>query len=359
MRAPAVLLLAAALSFSPARAETPEEQYHEIDAKFRAAEALMRAGHLQEALIEFDDCAVQLEELKRLRPPWQLGLVINRLDDCHTRELLVRFHLGEQGDSFGSYPPRFVGAQPMATAPSATTSAPLPPATLPVVAQPAPASGLPAAHFAFHDYPASPPARAYPWKSTIVTTVFWIGNASTAHDWHSHWAQENGGIDGRYDLSGYASGSHASTVNPFYVALPFNDLTHPELADRWLPRGWLKPVRDKNGVSACEGRWIEIKNKAGRICYAQWEDVGPINTDDAAYVFGPNRPAASGGLDVSPAVAKYLGIDSTAITSWRFVDDDDVQPGMWLRYDEQAVLFSALRAQTDATKGGAATTANR
>jgi hypothetical protein len=48
---------------------------------------------------------------------------------------------------------------------------------------------------------------------------------------------------------------------------------------------------------------------------------------------------------VSPAVAKYLGIDSTAITSWRFVDDDDVQPGMWLRYNEQAILFQALKDQ--------------
>ena len=45
---------------------------------------------------------------------------------------------------------------------------------------------------------------------------------------------------------------------------------------------------------------------------------------------------------MSPAVAKYLGIESTAITSWRFVDDDDVQPGMWLRYNEQAILHAAV-----------------
>jgi hypothetical protein len=47
---------------------------------------------------------------------------------------------------------------------------------------------------------------------------------------------------------------------------------------------------------------------------------------------------------MSSAVAQYLGIDENkrAITSWKFVDDDDVPPGQWLKYDEQAVLFMAL-----------------
>jgi hypothetical protein len=327
MRAPVVLLLAAALSVSLARAATPQEQYDQIDVKFRNAQALARSGHLSEALIEFDDCAVQLEQLKQLRPPWQLGLVTNRLDDCHTRELLVRFHLGEQGDSFGEYPPRFPTAP---TAPAVTANAPA------------------VAKFTFDDFPAPSHTRTYPWKTGIVSMVSVIGNAT---GWDPHWRQENGGPDDGNDLIGYASGSHASLLNPFYVALPFNDVTNPKLADRWLPEGWIKRSGDKNGVSVCKGRWIEIKNSSGRVCFAQWEDVGPVNTDDAAYVFGPNRPEEIRGLIISPAVGKYLGVDSTAILSWRFVDDDDVRPGMWLRYDEQAILFSALRQQTDATKG--------
>ncbi len=28
--------------------------------------------------------------------------------------------------------------------------------------------------------------------------------------------------------------------------------------------------------------------------------------------------------------------------SWRFVDDEDVPPGQWLKYDEQAVIYTAL-----------------
>ncbi len=31
-----------------------------------------------------------------------------------------------------------------------------------------------------------------------------------------------------------------------------------------------------------------------------------------------------------------------AITSWKFVDAEDVPPGQWLKYDEQAVLFMAM-----------------
>jgi hypothetical protein len=212
----------------------------------------------------------------------------------------------------------------------------------------------PATKFPFVDYPLHRHTQTYPWKSSIVTTVFWIGEGATPISaatkvqsaWDMNWVHNNGGADDQYDMSGYASREHASTLNPFYVALPFNDLAYPDKTSRWLPANWSKPPRrDGKPVSACQGRWVEIKSRGGRICFAQWEDVGPIVTDDAEYVFGPERPNASRGLDVSPAVAKYLGFDSTAITSWRFVDDEDVQPGMWLRYDEQALLFRALKEQ--------------
>ena len=68
-----------------------------------------------------------------------------------------------------------------------------------------------------------------------------------------------------------------------------------------------------------------IKNAQGRSCFAQWEDVGPLRYDHAEYVFGDERPIGLGddhaGLDVSPAVAQYLGITGkNRITSWRFVD---------------------------------------
>jgi hypothetical protein len=224
------------------------------------------------------------------------------------------------------------------------------------------ATGAPESKFHFTDYP--PPlshrsTRTYPWKSNIITTVFWIGEGGSSVSsttniqsaWDMNWVHHNGGTDNPDEMSrmsGYSSQTHASTLNPFYIALPFNDLAYPEEAQRWLPPGWYHSQHHgEKPVSACQGRWVEIKTGSGRVCYAQWEDVGPLVSDHPQYVFGPERPETltRAGLDVSPAVAKYLGFESTALTSWRFVDDDDVQPGMWLRYDEQAILFQALKEQ--------------
>ncbi len=195
----------------------------------------------------------------------------------------------------------------------------------------------------------------YPWKTGIITTMFYIGEGDTpiSHttnvqsSWDEDWLSNNHGTDSPYNRNGYASGNHASTLNPFYVALPFNDLAFPDKARRWLPSGWYRRPEDGKQVSACKDRWVEIKNQRGDYCYAQWEDVGPLNYSDAEYVFGEERPNGLGdnhaGLDVSPAVAQYLGVDGkNRITSWRFVDDEDVRPGAWLKLDEQAVLYTAL-----------------
>jgi hypothetical protein len=220
----------------------------------------------------------------------------------------------------------------------------------------------PESKFHFADYPPPLPRRStrtYPWRSNIITTVFWIGEGGSSVSpttniqsaWDMNWVHHNGGTDNPDEMSrmsGYSSQTHASTLNPFYIALPFNDLAYPEEAQRWLPPGWYHSQHHgEKPVSACQGRWVEIKTRSGLVCYAQWEDVGPLVSDHPQYVFGPERPETltRAGLDVSPAVAKYLGFESTALTSWRFVDDDDVQPGMWLRYDEQAILFQALKEQ--------------
>lgn len=198
------------------------------------------------------------------------------------------------------------------------------------------------------------PRNVYPWKTNIITTIFWIGEGGTtisATDnigsaWDEDWRHTNGGTDTPEERSGYASGRHASLVNTFYVALPFNDLAFPDKARIWLPAGWSKPVRrGERPVSACKDRWIEIKNSEGRSCFAQWEDVGPLRYDHAEYVFGNERPTTytRAGLDVSPAVAQFLHLDERHnITRWRFVDDDDVPPGVWLKYEEQAVLYKAI-----------------
>jgi hypothetical protein len=203
--------------------------------------------------------------------------------------------------------------------------------------------------------PVKPYHNTYQWKSQITTTEFWIGEGSTPissttnveSSWDEDWLEKNHGTDSPNNRNGYASGSHASTLNPFYCALPFNDLAFPDKARMWLPRGWFRHSVDGKQVSACQHRWVEIKNSRGDICYAQWEDTGPLRYDDAEYVFGSSRPTGLGGdhagLDVSPAVYEYLDLnDRNHYTSWRFVDEADVRPGAWLKLDEQAVIFTAL-----------------
>jgi hypothetical protein len=199
------------------------------------------------------------------------------------------------------------------------------------------------------------PKNTYPWKLDIITTVFWIGEGGSsisstdnvASAWDPNWRTSNRGTDTPNDRDGYLPGSHIAMVNPFYVALPFNDLAFPDKARRWVPANWFRPSKGGKQVSACQGRWVEIKNAQGETCYAQWEDVGPLRYDHAEYVFGPERPDTytHAGLDVSPAVAQYLNIDGkNRLTRWRFVDDADVVPGAWLKYDEEAVLFNAIKS---------------
>lgn len=215
---------------------------------------------------------------------------------------------------------------------------------------------VPAANnFTFSDYPAKKPTHTYPWHTNIYTTMFYIGEGGSsisntdnkASSFDQNWMDNNRGSDNPNDRNGFASGSHASTVNPFYIALPFNDLVYPDMARRYVPAWWHRPNKDGKPVSACKDRWVEIKTEeSGHTCYAQWEDVGPLRYDHAEYVFGDDKPDTytKAGLDVSPAVVQYLGLDSIKhpTTRWRFVDEADVQPGIWLKLDEEALLYRAM-----------------
>lgn len=121
--------------------------------------------------------------------------------------------------------------------------------------------------------------------------------------------------------------------NVFYVALPYNDFhaghRRPDVAETipWFPDGqW------RDDESMCKNRWLRIGH-GNRICFAQWEDVGPFRSDDASYVFGSAAPLnsrnRSAGLDVSPAVRDYLGLSDIDTVDWQFVEYPDVPRGPW------------------------------
>jgi len=219
----------------------------------------------------------------------------------------------------------------------------------------------------------SPPPKAgerYPWKRQIVTTVFWIGEAPSGNNpvpnrsssWDKDWARSYGGFDDPSPAhrSEYLPVKFTPRQNPFYCALPYNDKAstgHRPEAPRVVP--WFKEAYQGPGISTCKGRWIAIR-KGNRTVYAQWEDAGPFRTDHWQYVFGDERPKPNlnkgAGLDVSPAVRDYLGLEETDVTDWKFVDFSEVPRGPWSKVGENNTFVINDRKAGGAVaeaKGGA------
>jgi hypothetical protein len=318
--------------------------------KINEAEQAEKHQDYKGALATFKDCYKQLIAIRQSDVDWETALVLHRLADCKAK--IIELWPKANAQLVAANPP-----PAKASAPGAVTNPPpnLPPDVkafqeklpqLEAEEQPSPeALGF------FVSFPPiggaqESPHFKYPWRDYITVSEFWIGeDGSKASAWTSHWVQDNSGNDSPYNRNGYAAGAHASSVNPFYVALPFNDLAYPDLAQKWLPKGWSRVPKDGKPVSACKDRWVELKNGSGYDCYAQWEDAGPGVPDKAEYVFGgkPAGDPGDPGIDLSPAVAEYLGLGGrVGPVSWRFVDDADVRPGAWLKLDEQAVIYRAL-----------------
>lgn len=197
--------------------------------------------------------------------------------------------------------------------------------------------------------PTAKRAGAFPWHFDITATYFYIGERptknnptpNTASSWDSAWDDNYGGFDDPNPANRcprtYAPLAFTPQLNPFYVALPYNDIQQggpkPE-APKVIP--WYRRDKDGKYESVCRGTWVQIYYN-GRYCFAQWEDCGPFVTDDWQYVFGNARPKnkanKGAGIDISPAVRDYLGIKGgTANVHWRFVDFSLVPGGPWARF---------------------------
>ena len=203
------------------------------------------------------------------------------------------------------------------------------------------------------------PGQRYPWKSNIVTTIFWIGEKPSennpvpnrASSWDKEWTKNYGGTDDPAPAhrSNYMPVKFTPGLNPFYCALPYNDKAkegHRPEASRVVP--WFNETYQGPAVSTCKGRWIAIR-KGNRTAYAQWEDAGPFRTDHWQYVFGNERPKPNlnkgAGLDVSPAVRDYLGLQPTDVTDWRFVEFSEVPRGPWSTHGENNTFVINDRAK--------------
>ena len=211
----------------------------------------------------------------------------------------------------------------------------------------------------------------YPWKTRIVTTIFWIGEPAGGNNpvhnvsssWDMNWETSYGGYDNPNPGSrrGYIPANFIPRQNPFYVALPYNDVTHgstkPE-ARSWIP--WFRETFTEEGKSICRDRWLAIRNSdTGKMCFAQWSDCGPFRTDHYQYVFGNERPKPNlnggAGLDVSPAVRDYLGLGNTDVTDWKFVDAREVPNGPWAQFGENNDFVKNARRTGQRVVSAAAT----
>jgi len=191
------------------------------------------------------------------------------------------------------------------------------------------------------------------WKRNVTATVFWVGEQPTENNptpnhisaWDMNWEQNFGGYDHPEQRNGFLPAGFTPRLNPFYIALPYNDVAkggvHKPEASEVIPWFWERYQGD--GISVCKGRWIAIHHD-GRVCYAQWEDVGPFEVDHWEYVFGNENPRPNrnknAGIDVSPAVRDFLGMRGNARVEWRFVEDHEVPDGPWTEWSREPALPS-------------------
>jgi hypothetical protein len=212
----------------------------------------------------------------------------------------------------------------------------------------------------------------YPWRQNITATIFWVGEQPTQNNptpnhkssWDQEWAINFGGYDNPDPAARIADHSTGEfrpkgftpRLNPFYIALPYNDVAgwsrHKPEAPKVIP--WFARMKPEPGKTVLKGRWVQIYN-GKRSCYAQWEDCGPWVTDDWEYVFlgkppknGANKSAA---IDISPSIRDYLGLQSGQKCHWRFVEAAQVPYGPWKKYGQTAAAV--------ATPGGADPDAQR
>jgi hypothetical protein len=177
------------------------------------------------------------------------------------------------------------------------------------------------------------------WKEAIAT-IFWVGEASSADNgyidnlasaWDRRWLESYGGVDDPTNRCGFEPCGFTPKENPFYIALPYNDLT--ENGTRKTTAAAVPWKARNSRTTALKNRWVAVRAN-GQTCYGQWQDVGPFESDDFAYVFGDavapaNKQGAGAGIDLSPALRDCLRIREVSHVSWRHIEAKQVPDGPW------------------------------
>src|SRR5439155_14633780 len=127
-----------------------------------------------------------------------------------------------------------------------------------------------------------PAIQRYPWKTNIVTTVFWVGEQAGGNNpvpnykssWDFNWTANYGGTDSPDPSArrNYIPVAFVPKLNPFYCALPYNDVTHgqfkPEapLVIPWFKQTYMGP--GQSGAATTGSRFekaIALVMRNGRI----------------------------------------------------------------------------------------------
>lgn len=171
-------------------------------------------------------------------------------------------------------------------------------------------------------------------KKTICS-VFWVGEKGDA---------SNAGISNVCSAwqDDWLSIHNKNDENPYYVALNVSDIDE-EGSVKWPkdsdPKVWKDILKEALALTHKAGKpqsylknsWVRVKNTAnGKVGYGQWEDVGPFEVDneksgcDVGFVFGnnpkpTNRLGLKAGIDLSPALAKHLGINGSGEVEFEWV----------------------------------------
>ena len=199
--------------------------------------------------------------------------------------------------------------------------------------------------------PGTTAARTYPVHAQVPASVFRVGvevpgrgddGQSLRSGWDRNWAAHFGGCDG-YGSVGAACRSDLAArtppdwfpvallpkENPYYVGLPYNDLGDRagRAAIPWARDPGFAEHLGNPSFSLIKNRWVQVTGRTGS-CYAQVEDTGP-GPSDAGYVLRGARPAHTPAINLSPALARCVGVLDAAAASlvdWAFVDRPPAGP---------------------------------
>jgi hypothetical protein len=159
-------------------------------------------------------------------------------------------------------------------------------------------------------------ADRYPWKKSIVTTTFWIGEKPAPNNpvpnhkssWDAKWAQNYGGTDtpDRKQRTGeFIPADFVPRQNPFYVALPqrkTSNIINPKLQ---IPFGKYKGPHK----SVCKGRGLP--SEKGSFATPRTPGPSAQTTGNTFLVRSDRFPTRTRGRTDVPAVRDFLGMEDT------------------------------------------------